>query len=65
MIINESISKKLEEVADKIPSEITEQIAAIHEILELNIGHAIVAKSLSLGIAKAVADMKKIMLGAR
>ena len=45
--------------------ENTEQIAAIHEILELNIGHAIVSKSLSLGIAKAVADMKKIMLGAR
>ena len=45
--------------------ENTAQIAAIHEILELNIGHAIVAKSLSLGIAKAVADMKKIMLGAR
>ncbi len=38
MIINESISKKLEEVADKIPSEITEQIAAIgrpSEIIEV------------------------------
>ena len=45
--------------------ENTAQIAAIHEILELNIGHAIIAKSLSLGIAKAVADMKKIMLSAR
>ena len=40
--------------------ENTAQIAAISEILELNIGHAIVAKSLDLGIAKAVADMKKI-----
>jgi pyridoxine 5-phosphate synthase len=45
--------------------ENTAQIAAIREILELNIGHAIIAKSLSLGNAKAVADMKKIMLGAR
>jgi len=45
--------------------ENTADIAAISEILELNIGHAIVAKSLDLGIAKAVADMKKIMLGAR
>ena len=45
--------------------ENTAPIAAISEILELNIGHAIVAKSLDLGIAKAVADMKKIMLGAR
>ncbi len=38
MIIDESISKKLEEVADKIPSEITEQIAAIgrpSEIIEV------------------------------
>ena len=45
--------------------ENTAQIAAISEIMELNIGHAIVAKSLNLGIAKAVVDMKKIMLGAR
>jgi pyridoxine 5-phosphate synthase len=45
--------------------ENTTHIAAISEILELNIGHAIVSKSLDLGIAKAVADMKKIMLGAR
>jgi len=38
MIVNESISKKLEQEADKIPSEITEQIAAIgkpSEIIEV------------------------------
>ena len=29
MVINESVSKTLEQEADKIPSEITEQIAAI------------------------------------
>ena len=38
MIIDESVSKKLEDEADKIPSEITEQIAAIGtpaEIIEI------------------------------
>jgi|TARA_B100001750_G_C15494258_1_gene593167 5,10-methylenetetrahydromethanopterin reductase/phthiodiolone/phenolphthiodiolone dimycocerosates ketoreductase len=38
MIIDESLSKKLEQIADKIPSEITEQIAAIgrpSEIIEV------------------------------
>ena len=38
MIIDESMSKKLERIADKIPSEITEQIAAIgrpSEIIEI------------------------------
>ena len=38
MIVDESMSKKLEQVADKIPSEITEQIAAIgrpSEIIEV------------------------------
>ena len=38
MIVDESISKKLEQEADKIPSEITEQIAAIgkpSEIIEV------------------------------
>ena len=38
MIVDESMSKKLEQMADKIPSEITEQIAAIgkpSEIIEV------------------------------
>ena len=38
MVINESVSKTLEQEADKIPSEITEQIAAIGspaEIIEI------------------------------
>ena len=45
--------------------ENTAQIAEINEILELNIGHAIVAKSLDVGIAKAVSSMKKIIMDAR
>ncbi len=40
-------------------------IAAIPEIAELNIGHAIVAQAVFDGWHKAVADMKAIMLQAR
>ena len=40
-------------------------IAAIREIVELNIGHAIVARSLIDGMARAVAEMKRLMLEAR
>ncbi|TQV86672.1 pyridoxine 5'-phosphate synthase [Aliikangiella coralliicola] len=40
-------------------------IAAIPDIYELNIGHAIIAQSVFSGLATAVADMKKIMLEAR
>ena len=42
-----------------------EPIAAIPEIVELNIGHAIVARSLFEGLAKAVRDMKDLMRAAR
>ena len=40
-------------------------IAAIGEIVELNIGHAIIARSIFDGLAAAVADMKRLMLEAR
>ena len=40
-------------------------IAAIPEIYELNIGHAIIARAAIDGLAKAVADMKRLMLEAR
>lgn len=40
-------------------------IAAIPEIVELNIGHAIVARALFTGLAAAVADMKQLMRDAR
>lgn len=40
-------------------------IAEIPEIVELNIGHAIVARSVIDGIDTAVAEMKRIMLSAR
>jgi pyridoxine 5-phosphate synthase len=42
-----------------------EPIAAIAEIVELNIGHAIVARSIIDGLAKAVRDMKALMRAAR
>ncbi len=40
-------------------------IAAIHDIVELNIGHAIVARALFTGLAAAVADMQQLMRSAR
>lgn len=40
-------------------------IAAIAEIEELNIGHAIVARAVIDGMAAAVAEMKRLMLQAR
>jgi pyridoxine 5-phosphate synthase len=40
-------------------------IAAIAEIVELNIGHAIVARAVFTGLASAVADMKQLMRDAR
>lgn len=40
-------------------------IAAIHEIVELNIGHAIVARAVFDGMAAAVATMKRLMREAR
>ena len=40
-------------------------IAALPEIVELNIGHAIVARAVVDGIEPAVAEMKRLMLAAR
>ncbi len=40
-------------------------IAAIPEIEELNIGHSIVARAVSVGIAEAVAEMKRALQVAR
>lgn len=40
-------------------------IAAISVIRELNIGHAIVAQSLFVGLAAAVTEMKRLMIQAR
>jgi pyridoxine 5-phosphate synthase len=42
-----------------------EPIAAIQEIGELNIGHAIVARAIATGMAGAVREMKDLMRGAR
>ena len=42
-----------------------EPVAAIPEIVELNIGHAIVARAIFDGLPKAVRDMKDLMLAAR
>jgi pyridoxine 5-phosphate synthase len=40
-------------------------IAAIAEIVELNIGHAIVARAVFDGLPRAVRDMKELMRAAR
>ncbi|WDE00036.1 pyridoxine 5'-phosphate synthase [Thalassomonas actiniarum] len=40
-------------------------VAAIEEIIELNIGHAIIARAAIDGLDKAVRDMKRLMLEAR
>lgn len=41
-----------------------EPIAAIPGIYELNIGHAIIARAMFVGLKEAVAEMKRIMLAA-
>jgi pyridoxine 5-phosphate synthase len=40
-------------------------IAAISEIVELNIGHCIIARAIFSGLDAAVRDMKALMIGAR
>ena len=39
-----------------------QKIAAIPNIIELNIGHAIIAQSVFTGLAKAVREMKRLMI---
>jgi pyridoxine 5-phosphate synthase len=40
-------------------------VAAIPELVELNIGHAIVSRAVTSGLGPAVAAMKRLMVGAR
>ncbi len=42
-----------------------EPIAALPEVVELNIGHAIVARAVFDGLPKAIGDMKRLMRAAR
>lgn len=42
-----------------------QQVAAIDAVRELNIGHAIVARALFVGLDVAVSEMKQLMLAAR
>jgi pyridoxine 5-phosphate synthase len=42
-----------------------EPVAAIPEIVELNIGHCIIARAIFSGLDAAVRDMKALMIGAR
>ena len=42
-----------------------EPVAAIPEIVELNIGHAIIARSVLDGLRTAVRDMRALMQAAR
>ena len=43
----------------------TREIAEIGVIRELNIGHAIIARAVFVGLQNAVAEMKRIMIEAR
>jgi pyridoxine 5-phosphate synthase len=45
--------------------ENTIEIAQLPEIVELNIGHSIIARAVFVGLKEAVVEMKKIMLKAR
>ncbi len=40
-------------------------VAAIRELVELNIGHAIVSRAVMSGLGRAVAEMKRLMVSAR
>jgi pyridoxine 5-phosphate synthase len=40
-------------------------VAAIAEIVELNIGHSIIARAIFDGLTVAVRDMKALMVAAR
>ena len=40
-------------------------VAAIPELVELNIGHAIIARAVMSGLGPAVSEMKRLMVGAR
>ena len=40
-------------------------VAAVREIVELNIGHAVIGQALFVGLAAAVREMKALMLAAR
>jgi len=40
-------------------------VAAIAEIVELNIGHAIIARAVFDGLARAVSEMRRLMVEAR
>jgi pyridoxine 5-phosphate synthase len=42
-----------------------QRIAALPDVRELNIGHAIIARALFTGLSAAVAEMKELMLQAR
>ena len=43
----------------------TKAIAAIHNMVELNIGHSIIARSLFVGLANATSEMKQLLQEAR
>jgi len=45
--------------------ENTTAIAQLPEIVELNIGHSIIARAVFIGLAAATQEMKDLMLGVR
>ncbi|HHQ14338.1 MAG TPA: pyridoxine 5'-phosphate synthase, partial [Chromatiales bacterium] len=40
-------------------------VAAIEQVVELNIGHSIIARAVIDGLSAAVSQMKQLMVGAR
>jgi pyridoxine 5-phosphate synthase len=74
---NQELSKLIEgiEYADRLGLKVNaghgvhyhnvQPIAAIPQLVELNIGHAIIARAAFEGLGKAVADMRSLMLEAR
>ena len=41
------------------------QIAALPEIIELNIGHFLVGEAIFVGLGEAIGEMRRLMLAAR
>ena len=50
---------------DRLSPEDVQAIAAIPEMNELNIGHAIIGRAVFTGLPEAVAEMKRLMVEAR
>ena len=50
---------------DRADVVVVEPVAAVPEIVELNIGHAIIARAVFDGLAASVREMRRLMVEAR